>query len=201
MKIIINVLLAIGLIITGCGPSPPSKQSAGASNVDQIKATDDLIIYTGAEFPPHEFIGTDMEAEKAIDNESDEETEIVNVNFDDVLEDFADKDINAQLGTTTLGAVNNEASEKVCIPLWMQPNTVIIYDNNLNYTIIEGGELSEADLIGRDDIASIGLTDPELLAKPNTKVAYEQHGFFQNIYYLIPGTKDEYRLSPPYASE
>jgi len=100
---------------------------------------------------------------------------------------------------TALGVGNNTASRIVYIPLWMQPNTVIVFDGNLNYTVIQGGELSAADLVGRWDIALVGLTttDPGFLAEPNTKVEYDLHGFHQNTYYQVPGTLGEYRLSPP----
>ena len=101
---------------------------------------------------------------------------------------------------TAMEAENNEISKNVYIPLWMKPNTVIVYDNNLNYKIIQGGELSDADLIGRDDIASIGLTttDLEYLAEPNIKVEYDLHGFYQNTYYPAPGEakNNVYQLSP-----
>jgi hypothetical protein len=85
----------------------------------------------------------------------------------------------------------------VYIPLWMQPNTVIVYDSNLDYEIVQGGELSASDLIGREDIEAVGLTttDPAMLAKPNIKVVYEQHGFYQNHYY--PDINGEYQLHPP----
>jgi hypothetical protein len=98
-----------------------------------------------------------------------------------------------------LGVGHNTVSHVVYIPLWMQPNTIIVYDDNLNYTIIQGGELSDADLVGRTDIELLGLTttDPGFLAKPNTKVEYDLHGFHQNTFYQVPGTLGEYRLSPP----
>ncbi|MDR2044805.1 MAG: hypothetical protein LBQ15_10690 [Clostridium sp.] len=91
--------------------------------------------------------------------------------------------------------------EAVYVPRWMQPDTVIVYDDDLNYTVVRGGELSKADLVGRWDIALTGLTttDPGLRAEPDTKVEYDLHGFCSNIYYLVPGTSDEYRLSPPQA--
>ena len=87
----------------------------------------------------------------------------------------------------------------IYIPLWMQPDTVIIYDENVNYTIIKGGELSEDEIAGREDIAVIGLinTEPGFIAEPNTKIEYDKYGFHQNTYYLWPGAKNDYRLSPP----
>jgi hypothetical protein len=101
----------------------------------------------------------------------------------------------------SLSARATGSQAPVYTPLWMQPYTVIVYDSNLDYTIIQGGELSASDLIGREDIAMVGLTttDPEMLAEPNTKVEYDLHGFHQNTYYLVPGTVDDYQLSPPAA--
>jgi hypothetical protein len=71
----------------------------------------------------------------------------------------------------------------VYISLWMQPNTVIVFDSNLDYVIVQGGELSASDIIGREGIKAVGLTttDPGMLAQPNTKVEYEQHGFLMSV--------------------
>ncbi len=89
--------------------------------------------------------------------------------------------------------------DTVYMPLWMQPHSVIIYDGNLEYTVVEGGELSEEEISESEDIALIGLEDcsEEMIASPNTKVEYDLHGFIQNVYYLVPGTMDEYQLSAP----
>jgi hypothetical protein len=85
------------------------------------------------------------------------------------------------------------------VPLWMQPNTVIVYDDSLKYTVVSGGELTEEEISGREDILTIGLTttDPEMIAEPNIKVEYDLHGFIQNIYYPVPGKTGEYQLSKP----
>lgn len=95
-----------------------------------------------------------------------------------------------------------QAQPGIYIPLWMQPNTVIVYDANLNYTVIQGGELSADDLVGRWDIEAVGLTSnvPDMLARPNIKVEYDLHGFHQNIYYPKPGSPGEYQLSNPIRS-
>lgn len=74
-------------------------------------------------------------------------------------------------------------------PNWMQPNTVIVYDENGAAEIAEGGELALEELVGRDDIAAVGFStvgDEEMKIEPNTKVEYDLHGFIQNIYYLWP---------------
>lgn len=74
-------------------------------------------------------------------------------------------------------------------PSWMQPNTVIVYDENGAAEIAEGGELAPEELVGRDDIASVGFStvgDEEMKIEPNTKVEYDLHGFIQNIYHLWP---------------
>ena len=74
-----------------------------------------------------------------------------------------------------------------------------MYDGDLNCTVIKGGELEPENIAGREDIALIGFEshDEEMLASPNSKVEYDAHGFIQNIYYLVPGTTDEYQLSSP----
>lgn len=88
------------------------------------------------------------------------------------------------------------------IPMWMQPNTIIIYDRALNYTIVRGGELSPEDMIGRADIAAIGATSTtwEMIASANIKVEYDLHGYIQNIYYPVLGNPGEYQLSNPVRS-
>ena len=71
----------------------------------------------------------------------------------------------------------------VYVPSWMQDNSVVYYDANLNRTIEKGGDLTEDEPNSREDInpaQQYGTT----LAGPNTKVEYDLHGFIQNIYYL-----------------
>lgn len=90
-----------------------------------------------------------------------------------------------------------EITETGVYPLWMQPFSVIIYDENGVPSIAEGGELSEDDIEGREDIAAVGFleVDKESEILPDTKAEYDLHGFLQNIYYLWPG-ETEYRLEP-----
>lgn len=97
---------------------------------------------------------------------------------------------------------NTNQNDVEYIPLWMEPHSVIIYDANGNPTVVEGGYLSAEDIVGRDDIAAVGLTDnsPDMIVTPNTKVEYDMHGFIQNIYYLTPGTTNQYQLSNPMRS-
>ncbi len=82
-------------------------------------------------------------------------------------------------------------------PLWMQPNTIIIYDENGVPEIIEGGELTEEDS-KKEEYSGIWYFDPTIedicKIKPNTKVEYFRDGFMQNIYYLWPD--GNYNLSP-----
>lgn len=86
-------------------------------------------------------------------------------------------------------------------PCWMQPNSTIIYDENGNPTIENGGELFPEDLVGRPEFAGegafftyVGINDPFMMVQPNTKAEYDLHGFIQNIYYLWPD--GNYNLSP-----
>ena len=94
---------------------------------------------------------------------------------------------------------DEKTQENIYIPLWMQPETIIIYDENMNCIIVQGGELSEEEIAGREDIALIGLinTEPGFIAEPNTKIEYDKYGFHQNTYYLWPNAPDDYRLSNP----
>ncbi len=91
-----------------------------------------------------------------------------------------------------------EITETGYYPCWMQPYSVIIYDENGIPTIVEGGELTPEDVEGRDDIASVGFLQMEndMKINPDTKAEYDLYGFIQNIYYKWPG-EDDYRLAPP----
>lgn len=97
---------------------------------------------------------------------------------------------------------NTNQNDVEYIPLWMEPYSVVVYDENGLPTVIEGGELSEEEIVSREDIASVGFIDPspDMVVTPNTKVEYDLHGFIQNIYYLTPGTTDQYQLSNPMRS-
>ncbi len=82
-------------------------------------------------------------------------------------------------------------------PLWMKPNTVIIYDENGNPEIIEGGVLTEEDCAEDkmySEIGSIDLNDEIYRIRPNTKAEYFKDGFIQNIYFRWPD--GNYNLSP-----
>lgn len=80
---------------------------------------------------------------------------------------------------------------------FMQPNTIVIYDENCERTIVQGGELSADEISGRADIAAMGLTGSteEMRIAPNTKVDYGPRGDFMNIYYKLSGN-DFYQLDP-----
>lgn len=81
-------------------------------------------------------------------------------------------------------------------PNWMQPHTNIVYDENKIPTITKGGELTEADVYGRDDITEIGYYNNDIVTmiRPNTKAEYDLYGFLQNIYFKWPD--GSYNLSP-----
>ena len=89
-----------------------------------------------------------------------------------------------------------DTGKVVYIPLWMEPYSVVYYDEQLNRTVESGGDLTEEEIRSREDI------DPALMyttaAQPNTKVEYDLHGFLQNIYYL--GGDGEYYLDPATAA-
>lgn len=114
-------------------------------------------------------------------------------------ENLSPEEMTAEELAEYIGYLSFETiSELGYYPQWMQPNTYIIYDENCVPTIIEGGELTPKDLIGRDDIISVGF-DHSIKAEPNTKAEYDLHGFIQNIYYLWPD--GSYNLAPPEPEE
>ncbi len=96
-------------------------------------------------------------------------------------------------------ATFEEITEAGYYPTYMQPYTVVIYDEEGKPTIVEGGEILKEEAESRDDISEIGyyVTSKDYAIVPNTKVEYDLHGFLQNIYYLRPGTESEYQLAPP----
>ena len=73
-------------------------------------------------------------------------------------------------------------------PLWMQPHTIIIYDENGIPEIVEGAELLPEDLVGRAEFESMSFTrfSGDMKIEPNTKAEYDLYGFIQNIYHLWP---------------
>lgn len=82
-------------------------------------------------------------------------------------------------------------------PIWMKPNTVIIYDENGEPEIIQGGELTEEDCAKDEMYSEIGfieLNDKTYKIRPNTKAEYYNDGLIQNIYYRWPD--GSYNLSP-----
>lgn len=84
--------------------------------------------------------------------------------------------------------------EPTPLPLWMQNNSVVYYDGTLQRTIGQGGDLTESEIAGRQDIQTIGMYDDTILVEPCTKVEYDLHGYLQNIYYL--NGFGEYQLAP-----
>lgn len=90
-----------------------------------------------------------------------------------------------------------EISSLGLYPIWMKPNTIIIYDENGRPEIIQGGALTEEDCIGNEmyyEIGFVELHDKTYKIRPNTKAEYYKDGLIQNIYYLWPD--GSYNLSP-----
>lgn len=89
------------------------------------------------------------------------------------------------------------AKKAVYVPTWMQPYTVIVFDESLNYKVLQGGELTKTEKESREDIKAVGDdTSFEMLAFPDIKAEYDAHGFIQNIYYPVSGKPGEYQLDP-----
>lgn len=102
-------------------------------------------------------------------------------------------------GTPPIEGISQESDVQdgqkiVYIPLWMQDYSVVYYDGELNRTIAQGGELTEKEIAGREDIDPAQMYG-SMTAEPNTKVEYDLHGYIQNVYYL--GGFGEYQLSDP----
>lgn len=94
-----------------------------------------------------------------------------------------------------------KARNKIGIPSMMQPNTIIVYDNNLSPIYVQGGQLSDEQ---KSKISSDLLWDTSeqgIYAKPGIKVDYDQHGEIQNIYYPTPNSPGAYQLHDPNPSE
>lgn len=90
------------------------------------------------------------------------------------------------LSLTACGKQTEEDAGKVVyVPMWMEPYSVVYYDADLNRTVAEGGDLTEEEINGREDILAVGMYG-SVLAEPDTKVEYDLHGFLQNVYYRTP---------------
>lgn len=84
------------------------------------------------------------------------------------------------------------------VPPRMQPNTILIFNDDLTYDIIQGGELTQAQLRGEDsNIDLVGINSTTLGAQPRIKVTYDQHGVISNVYYPSITNIGEYQLNNP----
>lgn len=81
-------------------------------------------------------------------------------------------------------------------PLWMKPFTEIVYDENKVPSIIEGGELTDQYVLGREDMKDSAFIDRSVTfrVRPNTKAEYDLWGSIVNIYFKWPD--GSYNLSP-----
>lgn len=68
----------------------------------------------------------------------------------------------------------------------MQPNTIVIYDEDLNYEFECGGEASDEEQQQGSDV----------YACPGMKAVYDKNGLLRNVYYPS-GKPGEYQLSDP----
>lgn len=71
------------------------------------------------------------------------------------------------------------------VPNYMLPNTVIVYDEEMNFTVEQGG-------IG--DVQE----NSDVYATPGMKAVYDEDGLLRNVYYPS-GEPGEYQLSNPVA--
>ena len=152
MKKIIIVLLAMVLVITGCGNT--------SSKLAQIKSAGKLTVYTNAEFPPFEFmegneiVGVDIEIAKAIASEIGVELEMQNANFDGIVASIASG--KGDLGISGF-TITDSRKEEV--------DFSIPYVDSVQYMIIpEGSDLSVLeDFEGKSVGAQLGTTGEMLV--------------------------------------
>jgi len=162
MKKVIVVLLAIGLVITGCGgQSTPGKQPAeGLSKLDQIKSAGKLTVFTNAEFPPYEFmegeeiVGVDVEIAKAIASEIGVELDMQNANFDGIVASIASG--RGDLGISGF-TITDERKKQV--------DFSVPYVDSVQYMIIpDNSELKVLeDFAGKSVGAQLGTTGEMLV--------------------------------------
>lgn len=81
--------------------------------------------------------------------------------------------------------VESAAVEQGEVPNRMQPNTVIIYDEDLNYEVESGG-VSDEDQQQSSNV----------YACPGMKAVYDKNGLLRNVYYFS-GIQGEYQLKNP----
>lgn len=86
---------------------------------------------------------------------------------------------------TTEVTVDNE-SNSFLIPDVMQPDTILIYDDDLNYSFEQGG-----------DVNMKNQKPSEIYASPGMKAVYDKNGILKNVYYPVPGEPGSYQLSDP----
>ncbi|MCL2109802.1 MAG: hypothetical protein FWH20_10710 [Oscillospiraceae bacterium] len=93
-------------------------------------------------------------------------------------------------------------AEDEFLPLWMQPDTVVIYDGDMGVSFEQGGKLTAADLEADPAQAAIIADLPiwsvdereEIRIQPFTRVSYDLHGFLGDVQYM--NEDGEYRLDP-----
>ena len=101
---------------------------------------------------------------------------------------------------TSCGSAKKTSNE-IGIPSMMQPNTIIIYDNNLDPIYVQGGQLSDEQKSEISPELLWDTSEQDIYAKPGIKVDYDQHGVIQNIYYPTPNLPGTYQLPDPNEGE
>ena len=168
---IIAILAAFALIFAGCSVEIRNPNELPPEVISEPDNTE------------QDIIDEPLEELKEPETEEEPEEPLQQLNGGEKNEDGTYKYISFE-----------EITEAGYYPIYMQPNTYIIYDENGVPEIIEGGVITEEESIGREDLALIGYYDPLWTIEPNTKVEYDLWGFMQNIYYLWPD--GSYNLSP-----
>lgn len=88
-------------------------------------------------------------------------------------------------------------------PWYMQPDTEILVDENLQCTIEKGGPLTLADIESREELQNMPseiMYDPagegNIPLEPRTKLSYDLHGLLSHVYYEDLNNPGKYNLDP-----
>ncbi len=102
---------------------------------------------------------------------------------------------------TNINKTKADVTPHIGIPNMMQPNTIVIYDNNLNPIYVQGGPLTNEEKSKIEPYLLYDTSDQGIYAKPGIKVEYYKHGEIENIYYPVPNSPGTYELPDPNPSD
>jgi hypothetical protein len=109
--------------------------------------------------------------------------------------------LTALTACTNINKTIADVTPHMGIPNMMQPNTIVIYDNNENPIYVQGGPLTDEEKSKIEPYLLYDTSDQGIYAKPGIKVEYYKHGEIENIYYPVPNSPGTYQLADPNPSE